>query len=312
MTEVAREFLVIRGQLDRAGRFKPRRCRSTPNVRSWPIVKESTVRVELINDSGQVLHSEPAEVAPYIDCRPGDAQNFRIAAYIEMRSDADLVQLVKGDLTLWAYKIPPRPSLKITLSSRDQKSKQVQLKLKYSDAGEGAFVTVVYKWGPTQFRTVYIGPPESTLSFERADLPGGERCLFAGTYSNGLRSAQDATDVFTMPRHGAVVSILQPTSKDEIAAGTPVIFRASVFDPERSGAIRGETDLYWQVDGDTVADGLIASVDGLGEGSHEVAAVYRSEPETRSVVRVRVRAAKLPHARDWRDWDPIDGDLTKP
>ena len=74
-----REVLVIRGRLDRAGRFIPGRSRSTPNVREWPVVRESDIIifVELLDEADRVLHRELTQVRPDIGCQPGRGDQYR-------------------------------------------------------------------------------------------------------------------------------------------------------------------------------------------------------------------------------------------
>src|SRR4029450_6557775 len=114
----SREVLVIRGRLDRAGRFAPGRSRSTPNVREWPIVTEGDVMVtvELLDEANRVLHREPARVRPEIGCQPGDPQPYRVIGYIQLRDDAAAVRLMRGDLELWRETIPAPATLDVRVS----------------------------------------------------------------------------------------------------------------------------------------------------------------------------------------------------
>jgi hypothetical protein len=88
------------------------------------------------------------------------------------------------------------------------------------------------------------------------------------------------------------VTIAQPTVKQPVTAGTPVVLEGHVADPERAGGARPEEHLVWLVDRAEVGRGPITSVDGLPAGSHEVTLVYRSErARTQRSVRLRVRRA---------------------
>ena len=305
----SREVLVIRGRLDRAGRYAPGRSRSTPNVREWPIVTECDVMVtaELLDEANRVLHREPALVRPEIGCQPGDPQTYRVIAYIELREDAVAVRLMRGDLELWREVIPAPPTLDVRVSGvRDAREKPLALRLRYSPPGENAHVTVVYKWGERRFRPIHIGRPRAEIAINLRELPGGDQCLLAVSYSNGLRSAQAATEPFRVPRLGPTVSIVRPDARTPVLAGTPVILEGSAFDPERPGGARPE-DLVWLVDGEQVATGLIGSVDGLAAGRRRITLSYRSRPGAEASTTVSVKEAEIPTADNWPDWDPIAG-----
>ncbi len=303
----SREVLVIHGRLDRAGRFTPRRCRSTPNVREWPIVHNRDTVVELLDRSGKVLHREPALVKPVTTCDPGDAQRFRVIGYIELRNDAAVVRLMRGDLELWRSTIPGPATLDLKLArTRTSRATPVRLGLRYSSPGRDAHVTVVYQWGARRFRPIYIGRPKREIAVDLRDLPGGDECRLVVTYSNGLRSAHAATEPFRVPRLGPSVNVVRPDARTPITARTPVILEGTAFDPEREGGPKAG-DLTWLIDGQEVATGLIASVDGLRAGRHRVTLAYRGNPGAESTTNVKVVECEVPTANDWPEWDPIAG-----
>lgn len=297
------EVLVIRGYLDRAGRFTGGRSRSTRHVRQWPVVKTSHVVVELLDAKSAVLHRELAEVRPIVECEPGDARQFRVLAYVAHRDDARVVQLRRDDLILWRRTIPEPARLKAVLG---QRSKDVfELELTYSEPGQGANMLVVYQWGEGRFQPVHVGPPESRLRIPRAGLPGGEACRFAVTYSNGLRSAVARTAAFRVARLGPSVQIFQPAARTAVQAGVPLILEGAVTDPERRGGPRFAEELVWRVDGREVGRGLIASVDGLEEGAHKIELVYLADPGASQAIGVNARKTRHPTADSWPDWDPL-------
>jgi hypothetical protein len=298
-----REVLLVRGYLDRAGQFTPGRSRSTTNVREWPVVESSDVVVELLDADDRTLHRELAAVTPVVDCAPGDARQFRLDAYIELRDDARTVQLRRGDLVLWRREIAEPAKLRVKLGRR--KKDQIVLRSTFSAPGDDANMLVVYQWGEGRFQPVYVGPPEETLEIDLAEMPGGEDCRFAVTYSNGMRSASAATDTFAVARRGPTVSIARPEPEAKIVAGTPVILEGAVLDRERPGGPRPGEDVVWLVDGEQVGRGLIASVDRLAEGRHVVELVYAADPGAREQVEVTARAARVPAADSWGDWDPL-------
>ena len=305
----SREVLVIRGRLDRAGRYTPGRSRSTPNVREWPIVhdEEIVVTVELLDEANHVLHRERAQVRPEIGCELGDTQSYRIIGYIQLRDDAATVRLMHADLELWRESIPAAPTLDVRVTGvRAARDKPLTLYLRYSPPGENAHVTVVYKWGERRFRPIYLGKPKTEIALDLRELPGGDECVLVVSYSNGLRSAHAATATFRVPKMGPTVSVIRPEPRAQIIAGTPVILEGTALDPERPGGPRSE-DFIWLIDEKQVATGLIASTDGLTVGRHHITLAYLSEPGAEASTTVTARRPEIPTADNWPEWDPIAG-----
>jgi hypothetical protein len=298
-----KEYLLVRGRLDRAGRFIAGRCRSTPNVRQWPVTEHSDVTLELLDATGRVMHRELAEVRADTTCEPGDARTFRVQAYIGLREDAASLRLMRGDIQLWEHAIPEQPTLDIRLMARRaSRDRPLALRLKFSPPGEQAHLTVIYRWGERQFQPIYIGPPAEKLEFDLAGLPGGEACRLVVSYSNGIRSAHAASDTFVVPKLGPSVDIVQPAARSSVVAGTPLILEAAAHDPELpGGAAAGR--LSWQLDGREVADGFIASIDGLEPGRHRLALVYRGSMEVETSVEIRARKSEAVTANEWPEWD---------
>jgi hypothetical protein len=305
----SREVLVIRGRLDRAGRYIPGRSRSTPNVHEWPVTDNGPLVVvaELLDANDRILHRERAQVRPDIGCQPGDPQSFRIIAYIQLRDDAAVVRLLRDDLELWQERIPEAPTLAVSVSgTRGKREKPLALRLQFSTPGKGAHVTVVYKWGDRRFRPIYVGPPKPQIDIDLRELPGGEKCQLVVSYSNGLRSAHAATTPFRVQLLGPKVNVIRPDARTRLLAGTAVILEGTALDPERAGGVPAE-DLAWLIDGKEVATGLIASVDGLSAGRHKITLSYRARPGAVSSTTVTVTESSVPTANDWPDWDPIAG-----
>lgn len=306
------EYLVIDGRLDRAGRFTPRRCRSTPNVREWPVVEESEITVELLDAEGAVLHRELARVRPEVDCEPGDTKRFTVLAYIGLGPEAATVRLRRDDLVLWATDIPEAPKLRVAAPrGRPNRRKRLPLALDFSEPHEDAHLTVVYQWGERRFQPVYIGPPSEVIEFDLRDLPGGKECRFVVGYSNGLRSTGDATRTFSLPPVGPSVSIAQPARGTSAIADTPVLLEGHVTDSERPGGPRPDENLTWIVDDEEVGRGPLWSIDGLDAGRHKVTLRYEGADEAtaKDSVTLRVVAPTVPSAREWDDWDPTDNEL---
>jgi hypothetical protein len=307
MPRYEQEVLVISGRLDRAGRFVPRRCRSTRFVRQWPVIEGTEYSVELVASDGVVLHREPARVTPDVGCDPGDARRYRVLAYIVLRPDARELRLRRDDLVIWETRISGAAKVKVELQGRPTRASGALLALHVSEAGESAHATVVYQWGERRFRPAYVGSPSQKIRIDLRQMPGGEKCRFLVTYSNGMRSAGSATRYFRLPRIGPALAIARPSRNQPVAAGTPVILEGHVTDPERAGGARPDEHLVWLIDRAQVGTGPITSVDGLTAGSHQVTLVYRGEHGTaQRSVQLRVRRSELPTANDWEDWDPTD------
>lgn len=303
----APEYLVIAGLLDRAGRFTPRRCRSTTNVREWPVIEKSEVVVELLDADEQVLHREPARVTADVDCDPGDAKRFRLLAYIELRPDATAVRLRRDDLVLWQTRIPPAPRLRLVAARRrPDRKRRYELGLRFSEPYDGAHVTVVYQWGERRFRTIHVGRPAEVIRLDTSDLPGGPECRFVVGYSNGLRSTGAATRTFSLPPLGPSLTIARPARRDRVPAGTPIHLEGHVTDPERPGGARPDEHLVWLLDGEEIGRGPVWSTDALEAGAHEVTLRYETEEPVEATVQLRVVASKVPTAQGWDDWDPTD------
>lgn len=299
------EVLVVRGYLDRAGRFTLRRSHSTTYVRQWPVVENSDVVIELLDADGKVLHRELAELKRDITCDPGASRRFRVLALIALRDGAKAVRLRRdGELELWCMAIAPAPTLLLSLASRRLGAdRRLKLKLRYSQDGDEAHVTLVYQWGERRFRPVYVGPPAAEMTLDLSDMPGGDACRVVASYSNGLRSAQAATPTFSVTRNGPTVAITSPARGFVHVAGTPLTLEASVRDDERPRGPLFEA-MVWTVDGHEVGHGLVASVDGLRAGRHKVELNYHGESGASAQLTVTSRAAKVASADEWEAWDP--------
>lgn len=312
----AREVLVLRGRLDRgAGQFWPRRMRSTPVVRQWPVVEASATEMpevwaELLDDDEHVVHRERAKVSRLVDCAPGDPQQYDVTAYIGLRPDAATVRLVRGDLLLWREPIAEEAGLEVALGRVTPRKRGATLSVRFSDpANERPHLTVIYQWGEGRFETIYLGPPQERLDLDLTEWPGGERCRFLATYSNGMRSAQAVAEWFELPPLGPSLTITRPGPDDQVIAGLPVTLEGGVVDRERRGGARPEEELWWSIDGEAVARGPLTSVDELAEGAHLLELEYwpesAKEPAARVAVEVRAVPAQAPQAGDWPEWDPL-------
>lgn len=297
------EVLVVRGRLDRAGQFRPRGCRSTPHVRQWPVVEASDVVIELLDDDDVVLHREFASVRADIECKPGAPESFHVDAYIQLRDDAARVRLRRGEFVLWDRAIGDPAALEVSLVKRNRD--RAVLGLSFSEPGDGANMLVVYQWGARRFEPVYVGPPTEELVVAMGDLPGGNRCRFVVTYSDGLRSASGLTEPFDVKLRGPRIRIVRPEIEVALIADTPVIFEGAVIDRERLGGPRSDEEVSWLVDGEERGRGLITSVDGLAEGEHTVEMVYVGEERAVERVKVIVRAPRVQTADAWEDWNPL-------
>ncbi|MCR6492881.1 hypothetical protein [Cellulomonas sp. P24] len=317
------EYLLIRGRLDRAGGFAPRRCTSTTHVRAWPRGTSAEeldrlgagpdpVLVEVVGDDGEVLQREIAEVRAEAVCEPGDARTFRARAYVGLHERASEVRVRRDDRVLWEAWIPGAPTVDVQLERVPRRgtarsTRTAVLALTYSPPAdeELAHVTVVYRWGERGFRTVHVGPPQSTVEIPADGLPGGPACRFLVTYSNGLRGASAATDTFDWEPLAPQVTVIRPAPGEHVVAGVPVVLEGFAEDPQHPAAALEPRRLVWMIDDHVVATGPVTSLDELAAGHHDVTLVYRGEIEGEASVPVWVRKPEVPTADQWPDWDPI-------
>ena len=324
------EYLVVRGRLDRAGTFTPRRCTSTRFVHRWPDATgteevarigagRGEVLVETVDEDGTVLQREVAQVEPEEVCEPGASRTFRVLAYIGLHPRARTVRVVREERLLWEMAVPDEPHVEVGLErpprrgAGKREGRPAVLTLDLSDPADEtlAFITVVHQWAERGFRTVHLGPPERTVSIPVEALPGGRECRLLVTYSNGLRSASAASEPFELEPVSPAVTILRPGPDDVVVAGVPMTLVGFVEDLERPGRSREDDALVWMVDDREVGTGPVSSVDGLEAGRHEVVLAYRTrqkegEEEARASVTVNVEPSSEPTADEWEDWDAVE------
>jgi hypothetical protein len=305
MPEDARlEVLIVRGRIDRAGRFTPGRCASTFQVRRWPDTEDGPYVIELLDREGRPIHRERASVVRDVTCDPRDPEHFRVTAYIGLRPDAATVQLRCDELVVWRREIPEAPSLDVRLDKgRPSRQEPVRVRVAFSRPGEGAYMQVIYRWNERRFRSVAISAPAEAIEIDLEDLPGGLACRFVVIYSNGVRSAVAATREFPLDRLGPSVTILQPRPRATVTTGEPLILQGHVIDPERGGGAALQNQLTWLVDEREAARGPLTHIDSLAPGRHAVTLRYAGEPRVESTVAITVRRAEVPVANEWAAWD---------
>lgn len=316
------EYLVIRGRLDRAGGFTPRRCTSTTHVNAWPQGTSAEdivclgagpgeVVVETVADDGEVLQREVAQVSAEEPGEIGDRQSFRVLAYIGLQPRAAEVRLRREDRVIWEMWVPGAPTVEVRLERLPERGgrtpRPAELGLTFSPQADEtlAFVTVVYRWGERGFRTVHVGPVRTSIEIPVDGLPGGTDCRFLVTYSNGLRSASASTGSFTWEPLGPAVTVVRPIGGERVVAGVPLVLEGFAEDPEHPGDSVDAARLVWRIDDKEVAAGAVTSIDLLEPGRHEVSLVYRGRVEARETVAVWVRKPQVPTADQWEAWDPM-------
>jgi hypothetical protein len=340
-----REYLLIRGLLNRADDFVPRRCGSTRFVRRWPRAEGSDVFVETISHDGDVLRSAAAMVASTLVCAPGH-ESWRVRGYVPLDPEAERVQLRRGRRVLWEARIPDAPTLRVALASPPVRGngattmanaanrrrpapldgatpgfpggRPAGLAIETSEAAapDLAFLTVVHRWSERGFRTVYIGPVVPRLDIPADRLPGGRGCRLIVTYSNGVRSVTAATKEFRLDPIGGVLSITRPKDGARFPQGSPVALEGLVQDPELPAGPRDPARMLWTVDGRDAGSGAMASVLSLDPGEHLIGFSYRppdtgaeprgrGEPGSTASVRIIVTKSRATPADAWPDWDPF-------
>lgn len=299
---IDREYLLIRGRLNRADDFTPRRCGSTSFVRQWPRAEGSDVFVETVSRDGDVLRSYPALVESELVCASG-RDSWRVRAYVPLDAEAARVRLRRAARVLWEERIPDAPTVRVSLDSRPVRGgampasakrrrqrkpeggatpgfpggRPAVLTFETSEPAEPALahVTVVHRWSERGFRTVYIGPVKRTLEIPADRLPGGRECRLIVIYSNGMRSATAATKPFALEPIHPVLRITRPTDGSRLPSGTPITLEGLVQDPEHPSGPRDAERLVWTVDEREVGTGPLTSVDPLESGEHTIGLSYR-------------------------------------
>jgi hypothetical protein len=256
------ETLAVHGVLDRAGRFRPRRCTSTTFVRRWPRPDTSDITVELLDRSGQLLLREPVRMRPRHGCDAGDVSEWNLTGYVALREDGEYVVLRRGEIELWRAEVREAPRLDVTLArARVSRERRATLSFRFSEPYEGAFLQVVYQWGERRHHVVALIEPRDTLDVDLATLPGGRSCRFVVQYSNGMRSAGAATREFALDPLGPALTIVKPATQAVLLPGQPLELEGQVVDPEQPrGPQRGES-LSWIVDEQVIGRGMIAGLD---------------------------------------------------
>lgn len=325
-----REYLHIRGRLDRDGDFTPRRCESTTFIRERPEPRQpdhGDVVAETLDNDGSLVRTERASVVPEGVCAPA-ARTWRVRVYIALDEAAQSVRLRRGDRILWSAKVPDPPDVRVEVTSfprrgdpqRSRKGRSsgtpgfpggdpAVLELKLSRAAEPdvAFVKVVYRWSERGFHTVHIGPTARRLTIDPDRLPGGDRCEFLVAYSNGVRTGLGRTEPFELPPIGPVLEIVQPAAGLGLTEGMPVTLEGMVVDPEHPAAPLDGEALRWSVDGEPVGVGMVGSVDPLPAGSHTITLEYagRGGKPARIERRIEVGLSRILPAAAWPAIDPF-------
>ncbi|MFG2394842.1 hypothetical protein ACGFYF_39130 [Streptomyces lavendulae] len=307
-TPEAIEVLVIKGRIDRAGQFRPRRCRSTRHVRRWPRAEESVYVAELLDRAEQTVQRAPALVVRELACDSTDDERFLVTAYLGLSPEATSVQLRRDASVLWRREIPEAPGLGVRLSGGTaSRTRPVSLALDLSRPGDGAYLQVMYQWGERRFQTVDVLDARGEVSVDLARLPGGPACRFVVLYSNGLRSAVAVSETFRLEPLGPSVAIVEPRDGAALLVGRHLVLSGQVADPERAGGARAE-DMSWWLDGALVGVGPIGGVDRLAPGEHRVALRYDGPDRTgQAEVGITVTAARAPTAEEWEPFDQFGG-----
>jgi hypothetical protein len=301
------ETLTVRGVLDRAGRFRPRRCTSTTFVRRWPPPDSSELTIELLDRRGQVLLREPVRLRPRHGCDAGDLTEWNLTGYVALREDGELVALRRGDVELWRAEVREAPRFDVTLArSRASRERGATLSFRFSEPYEGAFLQVVYQWGERRHHVVALIEPRDTLDVDLASLPGGPRCRFVVQYSNGMRSAGAVTREFALEPLGPALTIVKPPARAVLLPGRPLELEGQVVHPEQPRGPRRGENLTWIVDEQFVGRGMIAGLDKLAAGRHRITLRYsppEGEPAEVSRTVTVARAGEDVPADEWPEWD---------
>lgn len=332
-----REYLLVRGRLNRADDFTPRRCGSTFFVRSWPRAEDSDVFVDTVSAEGKLLRSSPALLSSEQVCAPG-METWRLRAYVPLDVEAAGVRVRRDERLLWEARIPDAPEVGISLKSPPVRGKTRQVRdtdaaetpgypggkpaviaLSVSEPADKALahLTIVYRWSERGFHTVYAGPLVRKLEIPADRLPGGSACRLIAIYSNGYRSATAATDLFEVAPIRPVMRIARPAEGTHLTWGETVTLEAMVQDPEHPSDAQDPERLSWQLDEREVAHGSLASVAPPEVGEHVISLHYRVRDQggraaardmASTSVRIFIDApdSKVLPANAWPAWNRFD------
>lgn len=314
------EHLIIRGRLNAADEFVPRRCRSSRYIRPRQYRPDGDLIVETTDREGQPVRSAIASVRSDVVCAPG-IETWRVEGIVVLDDRASAVRLRRGERIIWSAEVAEKPELRIKLRTRPRRGggrrttescdfpggRPAVLNFAVSDAAEGLapHVVVVHQWGEGLFRTVYVGAVAGSLKIPADSLPGGTRCRFVAIYSNGMRSVAATTDWYELEPIGPIVRIDSPTGKERLLEGATLSLSGYVEIPEDPGTMKYADRLIWLMDGRAIGSGPQVSILHLCAGRHEIALVYQEpgRPPARRAVRVRVKASQHASADEWEPWD---------
>lgn len=319
-----REYLVVKGRLNQADDFTPRRCGSTCHVRPRARTAESDLRVETLDNKGSTFRTASASERSNKICGP-QSETWRVEAIIPLDDHASKLRLIRRDRTIWSTAIPDRPTLFIelvSLPSRARKrparsgkgtagldypgGKPAVLRVKTSEPAKGfePYIMIIHKWGMGLFRTVFAGKPAENIEIPADRMPGGSDCQLIAIYSNGLRSEVAATAPFDLARIGPVLMIDSPKQEDGFQAGMSVSLEGFAEDPEDPRAILDQERLSWFMDGVTVATGGRGTILSVPAGRHEVVLNYTglNGSNASKTVFLDVKESEFAAADDWPEW----------
>jgi hypothetical protein len=270
------EMIAIRGWLDRLGQFSPLHCYSTRYVRQVPEPQTRDYVVELHDQAGAVLARRFARVEDVLNCGRGATESWLVTAYIGLIDGAARVILLGDGLVLWQAPVPEVPTLAVRLEERTvSREHPVVLHLELSTPGDGAFVEVIYQWGEGMYQVLCVQDPSRHLTIDLTGRPGGDQCRFVLHYSNGLRSATATTALFSLPRLGPALTIVEPQDMLTLLPGQPLELAGQVVDDEDPASIDElQQKLSWWFDDAHIGNGPVAVVMKPSPGKHRIRLRY--------------------------------------
>lgn len=268
MIKTMHEELVLIGYLDMDDEFKIARCYSTRVPQSLS-AKPSGYSVLAINESNEVIEEIALQVDEVCVMRGESMRMVTGRIAINPMATAFLVRSPRQ--TLWHQQVLERPRLEMKCnSSHASRTHALELHLRPSHAYSGAFIQIIYEWGPAASRVIDILKPTDHYRLDLSSLPGGEKCRIWAHYSNGMRSDTAASAPFSLPRLPAIVSILEPKCGRRFQLGQPVEFLGQIVDPQAKDCLPLQGGLEWLMDGTIVGRGPVACVLHAPIGAHEI------------------------------------------
>ncbi|MGI9609167.1 MAG: hypothetical protein ACR2NL_02630 [Acidimicrobiia bacterium] len=273
------ERIYLRGRLYPDLEFEVKRSFSSTAPETQSFEGTDGYMLELLDQQGEVVNRGPVRVWS----KQRDGEEFAwlaVEGRIVLRGDADTLRFSKGDIVIRHLDIGEQPDLKVKYPDRFDRNSDVELKLEFTEPGEGAYLQVAYGSG-RQARILGFYEPARSLAVSLAEMPGGKEAHLSVHYCNGLRSVAVGSDEFEIPEKEPIVRIERPIPGEQFATTQPVELEGSVIN---SSDQLVEDGLLWTVEGSDYEgqfnESIVAIDAELQEGAYRATLRYGDTSET--------------------------------